>query len=74
MDAAGRVRQALQRLDPIDRAPLVLLEIEQLPLEEVAVILKTSSKEIRMRTHRALLFLARSAGKAIDPDAPPLTG
>lgn len=74
LDAAGSVRKALQRLDPVDRASLVLLEIEQLPIEEVEVILKTSSKEIRMRTHRALFFLARFAGKAIDPDAPPLTG
>jgi DNA-directed RNA polymerase specialized sigma24 family protein len=73
-DAAGRVREALQRLDHADRASLVLLEIEQLPIEEAAAILRISLREIRMRSHRALHFLARSAAEAIDWDAPPLTG
>jgi DNA-directed RNA polymerase specialized sigma24 family protein len=73
-DAASRVREALHRLDPVDRASLVLLEIEQLPTEEAAAILRMSSKEIRTRACRSLRFLAGYAGEAIDSDAPSLTG
>jgi DNA-directed RNA polymerase specialized sigma24 family protein len=62
-DALGTIREVLQRLDPLDRAALVLRETEQLPVEEVAAIL-SASEEVRIRIHRAILSLARSVGRS----------
>ncbi len=63
-DALGTIREALQRLDPLDSAALVLRETEQLPVEEVAAILSASSEEVRARIHRATLSLTRSVGRS----------
>jgi len=63
-DALGTIREALQRLDPLDSAALVLRETEQLPVEEVAAILSVSSEEVRARIHRATLSLTRSVGRS----------
>jgi len=73
-DALGTIREALQRLDPLDSAALVLREIEQLPMEEVAAILSASSEEVRTRIHRAILSLTRSVGEIAGSDAIPATG
>ena len=73
-DALGTIREALQRLDPLDSAALVLRETEQLPVEEVAAILSASSEEVRARIHRATLSLTRSVGEIAGPDAIPATG
>ena len=73
-DALGTIREALQRLDPLDSAALVLREIEQLPMEEVAAILSASSEEVRTRIHRAMLSLTRSVGEIAGSDAIPATG
>jgi len=70
-DALGTIREALQRLDPLDSAALVLREIEQLPMEEVAAILSASSEEVRTRIHRAMLSLTRSVGEIAGSDAIP---
>ena len=68
-DALGTIREALQRLDPLDSAALVLREIEQLPMEEVAAILSASSEEVRTRIHRAILSLTHSVGEIAGSDA-----
>jgi RNA polymerase sigma-70 factor, ECF subfamily len=55
--------QALDQLDQLDRASLVLREIEQLSLEEAAEILGASPAEIKARAHRALLYLTCLLGQ-----------
>jgi RNA polymerase sigma-70 factor, ECF subfamily len=54
---ARSIRQALEHLDRLDRAALVLREVEQLSLEEAGEILGASPAEVRVRAHRALLYL-----------------
>ena len=73
-DALGTIREALQQLDPLDSAALVLREIEQLPMEEVAAILSASSEEVRTRTHRAMLSLTRFVAEITGSDAIAATG
>jgi DNA-directed RNA polymerase specialized sigma24 family protein len=68
-DEVGTLREALQRLDAMDRAALVLREIEQLPLEEVARVLSAPAEQIRLRVHRALVFLTRAAAEPTGSDA-----
>lgn len=70
----GTLREALERLDPLDRAALLLRETEGLSTGDVAAILATSTVEVRMQAHRALTFLTRSLDASLDSDAPPLTG
>jgi RNA polymerase sigma-70 factor (ECF subfamily) len=60
---AGSIWQALEQLDRLDRAALVLREIEQLSLEEAGEILGASPGEVRMRAHRALLCLTCLLGQ-----------
>jgi RNA polymerase sigma-70 factor (ECF subfamily) len=56
-DLADAIRGMLQRLDPMDRAAFILREIEQVPLEETAGVLRVSAADVRGRTHRAALLL-----------------
>jgi RNA polymerase sigma-70 factor (ECF subfamily) len=51
------IRNALDRLDGIDRAAFVLREIEELSLEDVGAVLGLSTAAIRERTHRACLIV-----------------
>jgi DNA-directed RNA polymerase specialized sigma24 family protein len=51
------IRDALDRLDAIDRAAFVLREIEELSLEDVGAVLGLSTVMIRERTHRARLIV-----------------
>jgi RNA polymerase sigma-70 factor (ECF subfamily) len=51
------IRNALDRLDGIDRAAFVLREIEELSLEDVGAVLGLSTVAIRERTHRARLIV-----------------
>jgi len=60
---AGGIWQALEQLDRLDRAALVLREIEQLSVEDAGEILGTSPAETRMRAHRALLYLTCLLGQ-----------
>jgi len=60
---AGKIWQALEQLDPLDRAALVLREIEQLSLEEAGEILGASPGEVRMRGQRALFYLTCLLGQ-----------
>jgi DNA-directed RNA polymerase specialized sigma24 family protein len=50
--------QALDHLDDRDRAALVLIDGEQLPVADVATILGTSAADVRARVHRGRLALA----------------
>jgi len=52
-----RIREALERLDDLDRASVILRDVEGFPLHEVASILRASPAEIRSRAHRARLLL-----------------
>jgi RNA polymerase sigma-70 factor (ECF subfamily) len=67
-DLAERIRDGLDRVEELDRAAFVLRVMEEVPLEEAAAILRTSSESIRGRAHRACLlltgFLGRLAGAA----------
>jgi DNA-directed RNA polymerase specialized sigma24 family protein len=58
-DLAARIREELGRIDELDRASFILRDVEQLTVDEVAAILRTSPEEIRQRAHRARLMLAR---------------
>jgi RNA polymerase sigma-70 factor (ECF subfamily) len=67
-DLAERIRDGLDHVEELDRAAFVLRAMEDVPLEEAAAILRTSSETIRDRAHRACLlltgFLGRLAGAA----------
>jgi RNA polymerase sigma factor (sigma-70 family) len=67
-DLAERIRDGLDRVEELDRAAFVLRVIEDVPVEEAAAILRTSSESIRDRAHRACLlltgFMGRLAGAA----------
>ena len=54
---AGRVRAALEQLDPPSRAALVLRDVEELTAGEVAEILGVTPEAARQRAHRARLKL-----------------
>jgi RNA polymerase sigma factor (sigma-70 family) len=66
-DLAERIRDGLDHVEELDRAAFVLRVMEEVPLEEAAAILRTSSEKIRERAHRACLlltgFLGRLAGE-----------
>lgn len=56
-DLAEQIREGLDHVEGLDRAAFVLRWMEQVPLEEAAAILRTSSERIRHRAHRACLLL-----------------
>jgi RNA polymerase sigma-70 factor (ECF subfamily) len=56
-DRAEQIREGLDHVEGLDRAAFVLRWMEQLPLEEAAAILRTSSERIRHRAHRACVLL-----------------
>jgi len=71
-DLAERIREGLEHVEDLDRASFVLREIEQVPIEEAAAILRASPEEIRDRAHRACLCLTGFLGRlpvTIDGDA-----
>lgn len=53
----GRLRDAIQQLPPSHRVVLVLREIEGLSTREVADVLGISEPNVKMRLHRARLFM-----------------
>ena len=65
-DAVATLRDALQRLDPVDRAAVVLAEVAQLPMEQVSAVLSTPPDETRKRVHRSLLALTDSMRSTLD--------
>ncbi len=67
---AERIRESLDRVEDLDRAAFVLRVIEEVPLQEAAAILRTSSETIRDRAHRACLLLTGLFPWQAQPAAP----
>src|SRR5271169_3294129 len=66
-EEAGRLRDAIQRLPPQYRIVLVLRDMEGLTDEEVAEITGLRSGTVRVRLHRARLFVRKELMKALKP-------
>src|SRR6266571_5124222 len=64
---AGRLRDAIQRLPPQYRIVLVLRDMEGLTDEEVAEITGLRSGTVRVRLHRAWLFVRKELMKVGKP-------
>lgn len=54
---AAKVREAVERLPELYRAAFVLRDLEEMPTDEVAVILGIEPATVRQRVHRARLML-----------------
>ena len=66
-EEADRIRQAVLRIPPQYRLILVLHDMEELPTEEVARITGLTENTIRVRLHRARLFVRKELGPARKP-------
>ncbi|MGB9073755.1 MAG: sigma-70 family RNA polymerase sigma factor [Terriglobales bacterium] len=66
-EEAARLRQAIQRLPPPYRIVLVLRDMEGLTDEEVAEITGLRSGTVRVRLHRARLFVRKELVKEWKP-------
>jgi RNA polymerase sigma-70 factor (ECF subfamily) len=66
-EEAGRLREAIQRLPPQYRIVLVLRDMEGLADEEVAEITGLRSGTVRVRLHRARLFVRKELMKGLKP-------
>lgn len=66
-EEAARLRQAIQRLPPPYRIVLVLRDMEGLTDEEVAEITGLRSGTVRVRLHRARLFVRKELVKGWKP-------
>jgi RNA polymerase sigma-70 factor (ECF subfamily) len=66
-EEAGRLRQAIQRLPPQYRIVLVLRDMEGLTDEEVAEITGLRPGTVRVRLHRARLFVRKELMKVGKP-------
>ncbi|MGA8308717.1 MAG: sigma-70 family RNA polymerase sigma factor [Terriglobales bacterium] len=66
-EEAGRLRDAIQRLPPQYRIVLVLRDMEGLTDEEVAEITGLRSGTVRVRLHRARLFVRKELMKWLKP-------
>lgn len=64
---AGRVRNVIQKLTPPYRMVLVLRDMEGFTDEEVAAITGLRSGTVRVRLHRARLFVRKELMKAVKP-------
>jgi len=64
-EEAGRLRDAIQRLPPEYRIVLVLRDMEGLTDEEVAEITGLRSGTVRVRLHRARLFVRKELMKGL---------
>ena len=58
----GKVRQALQALDAKLRVPLILKEVEEMSVEEIAKTMGISQTNVKVRLFRARKKLAASLG------------
>jgi RNA polymerase sigma factor (sigma-70 family) len=52
-DSIGKARLALQRLDPKLRIPLVLKEVEEMSVEEIAKTMGLTQTNVKVRLFRA---------------------
>src|SRR5579872_6620359 len=66
-EEAGRLRGAIQRLPPQYRIVLVLRDMEGLTDDEVAEITGLRSGTVRVRLHRARLFVRKELMKGLKP-------
>lgn len=66
-EEAGRLRNVIQRLPPPYRIVLVLRDMEGLTDEEVAEITGLRSGTVRVRLHRARLFVRKELMKGVKP-------
>jgi RNA polymerase sigma-70 factor (ECF subfamily) len=66
-EEAGRLRDAIQRLPPQYRIVLVLRDMEGLTDEEVAEITGLRPGTVRVRLHRARLFVRKELVKGLKP-------
>ena len=66
-EEADTVRQAILRVPPQYRLILVLHDMEELPTEEVARITGLTENTIRVRLHRARLFVRKELGPTRKP-------
>ena len=70
-EEAGRLRQAIQKLPPHFRIVLVLRDMEGLTDDEVAEITGLRSGTVRVRLHRARLFVRKELARTLGPSRPP---
>lgn len=68
-EEAARVREAIQKLPPQYRIVLVLRDMEGLTDDEVAEVTGLRSGTVRVRLHRARLFVRKELMKAWKPRA-----
>jgi RNA polymerase sigma-70 factor (ECF subfamily) len=66
-EEAGRLREAIQQLPPQYRIVLVLRDMEGLTDDEVAEITGLRSGTVRVRLHRARLFVRKELMKGVKP-------
>jgi len=66
-EEAGRLRDAIQKLPPQYRIVLVMRDMEGLTDEEVAEITGLRSGTVRVRLHRARLFVRKELMKGLQP-------
>src|SRR5262249_16356922 len=57
-DSFGRARLAVQRLDPKLRIPLLLKEVEEMSIEEIARTMGLTQTNVKLRLFRARKTLA----------------
>src|SRR5690349_5581710 len=62
-DSFGRARLALQRLDPKLRIPLLLKEVEEMSVEEIARSMGLTETNVKVRLFRARKKLAAMLGE-----------
>jgi RNA polymerase sigma-70 factor (ECF subfamily) len=58
----GKARQALQALDPKLRIPLILKEVEEMSVEEIARTMGITQTNVKVRLFRARKKLAATLG------------
>jgi RNA polymerase sigma-70 factor, ECF subfamily len=71
-EESERVREAILRIPPQYRLILVLHDMEELPTEDIASITGLTENTIRVRLHRARLFVRKELanGREINPPRP----
>jgi RNA polymerase sigma-70 factor (ECF subfamily) len=57
VELQGAIQEALDELPPLDKAVVVLSDMEDLPNREIAKILELTVPAVKARLHRARLFL-----------------
>lgn len=68
-ERAGLLREAVLKVPPQYRMPLVLHDMEGLGTDEVARILGLTEVNVRVRLHRARLFVRKELGKRLKRQA-----